>query len=285
MKKQKPIQWLIGISAAACALCLLGLFWTLRDYIQGAPAATAISRPLGQTAAPVAAGGTPAPASTAPLPIPEEADGRLRIVALGDSLTRGTGDSAGKGYAGYAADNLEDRREGEVELVNYGVDGLTAPRLLTMLEQDNVKQDVLQADIIFVSIGGNDLYLGGQTLLNLNTERVAEQQKAFNGHLSALLTELRRLNGRAPIYALGLYNPFSTLNSAAVTNKAVREWNGGAEETASGFSGAVVVPTYDLFQLNLEELLHTDHFHPNAEGYKLIGERLASLIAAGEVRG
>jgi lysophospholipase L1-like esterase len=33
-----------------------------------------------------------------------------------------------------------------------------------------------------------------------------------------------------------------------------------------------------LFQLKVDDYLYTDKFHPNAKGYKLIAERVASLI-------
>lgn len=41
-----------------------------------------------------------------------KADGtkQITITAIGDSLTRGTGDTAGKGYAGYVADRLKKKR-------------------------------------------------------------------------------------------------------------------------------------------------------------------------------
>ena len=43
------------------------------------------------------------------------------IVALGDSLTRGTGDEEGKGYIGYLVDELEEKTDEKLTLHNYGV--------------------------------------------------------------------------------------------------------------------------------------------------------------------
>ncbi len=39
----------------------------------------------------------------------------LSIVALGDSLTRGTGDETGKGYVGYVVDELKN---GQINMSN-----------------------------------------------------------------------------------------------------------------------------------------------------------------------
>jgi lysophospholipase L1-like esterase len=62
----------------------------------------------------------------------------------------------------------------------------------------------------------------------------------------------------------------------------VREWNFASAETAANYQKTVVVPTFDLFELNVNDYLYSDQFHPNSQGYKLIGERLATLITFSE---
>jgi lysophospholipase L1-like esterase len=271
----------MGISAAACAACLAGLGWTLRDYIMGAPAAEPV------LAAPVSigpAGDAAAAPAASPAGNEQKEAGSVHVVALGDSLAKGTGDSAGKGFAGYAADLLQEKAGQEVELQNYGVDGLTAPQLSSMLsQQDRVKTSVSQADILLVSIGGNDLFRGGETLMNLDEKQVAQLQKTFNGQLDQIVKNLRQLNSTAPVYVMGLYNPFPYLNNAETANKLVRAWNSQEAETISAYGKTIFVPTFDLFQQNIQGLLHTDMFHPNAKGYRLMAERLAGLLAEGQV--
>ncbi len=51
-----------------------------------------------------------------------------------------------------------------------------------------------------------------------------------------------------------------------------------AVELSANYKQTVFVPTFDLFQLKVDDYLYTDKFHPNAKGYKLIAERVASLI-------
>ena len=65
---------------------------------------------------------------------------------------------------------------------------------------------------------------------------------------------------------------------ASTTSSIVRDWNFQSAETAASFENIVYVPTFDLFQLQVENYLYTDQFHPNTEGYMLIAERVASLI-------
>jgi lysophospholipase L1-like esterase len=40
----------------------------------------------------------------------------------------------------------------------------------------------------------------------------------------------------------------------------------------------VYVPTFDIFQLSVDDYLYTDRFHPNEAGYGLIADRVAPLI-------
>ena len=44
------------------------------------------------------------------------------------------------------------------------------------------------------------------------------------------------------------------------------------------FENIVFVPTFDLFQLSVNDYLYSDQFHPNQAGYELISDRLAPLI-------
>ena len=49
------------------------------------------------------------------------------------------------------------------------------------------------------------------------------------------------------------------------------------ENVAGKFEKVVFVPTFDLFQLSVNDYLYSDHFHPNQAGYELISNRLAPL--------
>ena len=64
-----------------------------------------------------------------------------------------------------------------------------------------------------------------------------------------------------------------------MTNTIVREWNYATETVVGKFEGIVFVPTFDLFQLSVNDYLYSDHFHPNQAGYQLISNQLAPLIS------
>ncbi|TYP79169.1 GDSL-type esterase/lipase family protein [Paenibacillus methanolicus] len=256
------IKGLMAISALSGFIWLGGLGWTLQDYFAGAVDTPAAPAPVEEETAP---------------PIPD--DGKFRVVALGDSLTRGAGDPDGKGYVGYMTDELKTKAADQDVLVNnYGFDGMRTPELTSSLAKPAVRAELKAADVIVVSIGGNDLFRSGETLGNLDPGYIATIQEAYLNDLDGVLKELRTLNASAELFLIGLYNPFIARENAETTTKIVRDWNYRAAETAADYPDTVLVPTLDLFQLKIQDYLALDQFHPNAEGYKLIGERVASLI-------
>jgi lysophospholipase L1-like esterase len=203
----------------------------------------------------------------------------LTVLALGDSLTRGTGDETGKGYIGLVTDQLrDDLNPREVTVSNLGINGQDSSQLLQQLDQKNVITQVKEADVILMTIGGNDLFQGGDTLNEFSLEKIEHLQQQYLTNLEQIFINLREQNDHATIFILGLYNPFIELEYNDVTNSIVRGWNYATENVTGKFEKVVFVPTFDLFQLSVNDYLYTDQFHPNQAGYELISDRLTPLI-------
>lgn len=200
------------------------------------------------------------------------------IIALGDSLTRGTGDVSGKGYIGYLVDQLQEKTDEKITLQNLGVKGYRSEQLLNQIKQKGIQKQISQADVILITIGGNDLFQSGQTLMDLNKQKVESLQLQYLSNLKGIVALLRSVNKDCTIFFVGLYNPFIDLNEAEVTTNIVRQWNFEESKLLDTFPQTVFIPTFDLFQLKANDYLYSDKFHPNTEGYKLIAERVASLI-------
>lgn len=215
-------------------------------------------------------------------PVQQEAPEQMKqtevILAIGDSLTRGTGDPQGKGYVGKLVESLEEKSDEKLTLYNWAIKGQRSDQLVSQLKEKEVQRQIKQADVILITIGGNDLFQGGQSLMELNENRIAEIQKSYLNNLDTIFTTIRSLNKEATVFHIGLYDPFSQLDTAALTAKIVRDWNFKSAEITAKYPKVVEVPTFDLFQLHVSDYLYTDQFHPNAEGYKLIAERVAALI-------
>lgn len=208
----------------------------------------------------------------------DDDEGRVQIVALGDSLTRGTGDLEGKGYVGYLVSNLEKKTKRKLALSNLGIKGMTSEQLAAQVKQEELKRQIENADILLITIGGNDLFRSGEGLVNMSPEALQPIEAAYEQNLNMILTKLRETNKEAEIFFIGLYNPFIDLENANQTSSVVRAWNYKSAEISANYHNTVFVPTFDLFQLNVNDYLFTDKFHPNTEGYQLIAERVASLI-------
>nr|WP_053368863.1 SGNH/GDSL hydrolase family protein [Bacillus sp. FJAT-27245] len=258
MRKRTVGIWMIA-SALFLLLWLAGLVWAVGDYYAGKPAEPKAREPE--------------------TPIQAKADGGLTIVAMGDSLTRGTGDAAGRGYVGYLADSLKKRSKEDVRLVNLGINGQRSEQLARQVQQAEVKRQLGNADIVLITIGGNDLFRGGQGLVEFDKQKPEEIEKKFLANVNVILTEIRSANKDATIYFIGLYNPFIELAEGKEISAVIRQWNFASANLAAKFEKVVYVPTFDLFEQNVNDYLYTDKFHPNTKGYQLIADRVAALVA------
>ncbi|MBM7693423.1 lysophospholipase L1-like esterase [Peribacillus deserti] len=202
----------------------------------------------------------------------------LKVVAVGDSLTRGMGDETGKGYIGYLTDEMKAKSKKPVIVQNLGISGQKSDSLLAQVKTYSVTRQLKEADYILITIGGNDLFQGGQTLVDFQPAAVKSIQQKYLHNLEAILSHVRSSNSGAVIFLVGLYNPFIELENGKDTSQVVREWNYKSAEAAAKQIKTVYVPTFDLFELKVNDYLYTDRFHPNSKGYRLIAERVAALL-------
>jgi len=213
---------------------------------------------------------------TAPSTSPSE-NGPYNIVALGDSLTRGSGDANGQGYAGRVRQNLEEKGERTIRFTNLAVNGMKSNELLQQLDLEQVQKLVAEANLILFTIGGNDLFQQTAGLYVLDEKKLAETAEQLAANYEAIFKRIRSLNQDATIIYTSLYNPFGDTEAAEDTVKPVLDWNSTAAKIAAEYGG-VVVPTYDLFVNKEQKYLYSDHFHPNADGYARIAERILQAL-------
>ncbi len=206
-------------------------------------------------------------------------DGVFRILVVGDSLAKGTGDETGKGFA---VDILEAfRKKGKAEITNLAVNGMESPEIREIVESPNVKSLAAQADLILVSAGGNDLShgaTGGGTSPTQLAEAVLASRERYAKNLRAILTTLREANPKARICVLGLYDPFGDDRTGGhLGASVVLEWNTLTQEIALAVPNVSVIPTFDLFS-GRPDRLSADHYHPNAAAYEEIAKRILQVV-------
>jgi lysophospholipase L1-like esterase len=251
-----------AIGVVAALLFAAGFVFALRG---------SLGEPVGEPPAPVAS-----------KEISVKPPGRRFLLVLGDSLARGTGDETGKGYASDLFESV--RKAGAADMANLAVNGAESSDVARVLESENVGRLAAAADWILLSVGGNDLSHAvpreaGMTASPLETMTAARTR--YTSNLRRILSRLREVNPRAPIYVLGLYDPFTEEGSRTrIASSIILSWNSLIEETALSYPRVFVVPTFDLFY-GRPDRLGADHFHPNGKGHQAIAQRIAQLLPPG----
>ncbi|MET3287995.1 UNVERIFIED_CONTAM: lysophospholipase L1-like esterase [Brevibacillus sp. OAP136] len=219
------------------------------------------------------ANGTTTPAAPPVIP-----SGKLNMVTLGDSLTRGVGDANGQGYVGLVRDALAKKTGQAPMLTNFAISGQQSNALLEQLELTQVRALLPQANLILFTIGGNDLFQQSGELDVLDEKKLAQARESLAANFKSIVMKIRMLNPNATVVYLSLYNPFGNTQAAKETIRPVLDWNAEAERIAASFPNVLVVPTYDLFVKKEANYLYTDHFHPNAKGYTRMAERVVRAL-------
>ena len=203
-----------------------------------------------------------------------------QYTAIGDSLTTGFGALPGNGYVPVYRRMAEARLRTPVRLTNLGINGLTTEGLEQRLKQDyNFRLAVRDADLITMSIGGNDLIKAAKAAGSRPGALSPLLQKALRNckqNISDIMGTLSQLKAGMPrpyiIRIVGLYNPYPQVIEAT-------EWVRQFNSYTSGYSGQVVgfASIYNEFAGNERGLLFIDHIHPNGRGYRVISDKLDSL--------
>ncbi|MGG3403127.1 SGNH/GDSL hydrolase family protein [Bacillus paranthracis] len=206
--------------------------------------------------------------------------GTLQIVSLGDSLTRGVGDKEGIGYVGRMKEDLQKDYKQKIALTNLAVSGAKMPDLLKQIESSGAQYSIKQADVIVLTIGGNDLFPGWESLGKIDLETYRPDTETFQNEAKKIIEEIRKLNTDSPIFWLGLYNPFEDVEDLKGSSNIVVDWNASLEKLAINNKNVYITPTFDLFQNRGKDLLYSDHFHPNEVGYTYMAERLVQNVVS-----
>ncbi|MBH0230445.1 SGNH/GDSL hydrolase family protein [Halobacillus yeomjeoni] len=207
----------------------------------------------------------------------------LKIVAIGDSLTQGVGDGTDNGgYVGILEENFNDnQRSGEIEIINYGKRGNRTDQLLQRMESEEIRTSLREADIILITIGANDVMkVVKSNFTSLKYSDFVSAQQGYQDRLNTIIEKMSGLNSEAPIYLIGLYNPFDHyFNNIPELGQIISDYNRISKEVIDRHDQVHFIPIKDLFKGSEDELLwEEDYFHPNENGYKQMAERVLNYI-------
>lgn len=227
----------------------------------------------------------------------------IRFVAIGDSLTEGVGDeTTSGGYVPLVASTLEEAFSiNSIEIENYGVAGDRSTQILKRInEQQEIQDDIASAEIISVTVGGNDLMKVIQNnILGLSVEKFEKPGEKYQANLTKLLTTIRQLNSTAPIYILGIYNPYYIyFPEITEMQTIIDQWNTRTQVVVEQEERMYFVPINDLIyqgiisdeeasevpdadtlnELRNNAIYEGDNFHPNYNGYQLIAKAFTNKM-------
>lgn len=182
----------------------------------------------------------------------DESKEAISLVALGDSLTEGVGDTTERGgFVPLVATEVKDYfKLNAIDTENFGKSGDRSDQILKRLKKSEEQQTALTtADIVTITVGGNDLMktvsanLFGKLSLNTFMTPASKYQR----QLTDLIAEIRQYAPSAPIYIFGIYNPFYLYFSEITElQEIVNYWNGKTEEVVDSATDCFFLPINDL---------------------------------------
>jgi lysophospholipase L1-like esterase len=222
----------------------------------------------------------------------------LHVVGLGDSVM-GTASSESASIIDVFAANLKSTGvAGSLVVDNLADPSATSDSLRSALQSDRKMRDaVAAADIVVVSVGGNDAnpfatYPPGTCTVEGDAEEcLAAYAPHLEANLDAIATEIVALHGDRPIALRFMspdYNPFVGWDEAPSVSFGADFY---AQVAAAETEAACAVAERhggkcaDVFQLfngpdgtaDAAAYLADDHAHPGRAGIKAVADLLASL--------
>lgn len=199
------------------------------------------------------------------------------ILVLGDSLAKGTGDEKGLGFSGYFSDYWKTKISKEIKINNLAVNGDVSTGLLNIIEDTQTLSYIKSSDMIFISIGGNEISKLKNMDIVSSTSRIKDMEDTYLTNLKSTFKIIRANNPTSMVIFIGLYNPFGKeLTSDKVS--LLNDWNYQSQQLISLDANALFIPTFDLFKYNLQSYLAVDNFHPNSTGYQAISNRIVEAL-------
>jgi len=139
----------------------------------------------------------------------KQANDTVHYSALGDSIAEGLSATENHGYT-YLLDRYYTGLYKTVDYNNFAESGDTSGDLLNKLKTaDKVIEAVKKADVITISIGGNDILRGVDGLVQGNFFGFDDRIKTFSENWESINATIKGLNSKAEIYVMDLYNPIN----------------------------------------------------------------------------
>lgn len=234
-----------------------------------------------------------------PAPVPQE----INYVVLGDSIATGTIAydyiPPEIPYPAYFKAFIEEESGLPVNVDDFSEDGDKSGDLLNKLQNDGaMREAIMDADYVTVSIGGNDLMAAAKYSFfginyydfdRIDTAKAETGRVNFIANFPLIVSELRTLNPDAQIFINTIYNPFNMSSDAdnydLVEGYLDKGDGSGINETILSETGYDVVDVHQAFDegyadakdqvtyMYIPDLIlwfELRNPHPNSQGQSII---------------
>ncbi|WP_050181671.1 SGNH/GDSL hydrolase family protein [Domibacillus robiginosus] len=200
----------------------------------------------------------------------------LRHLAIGDSIITGFGAPPKENLVKSFSESLESSIQKEVQFQNEGINEITSSELNRLVQDGEFDEQIKQADIVTINIGGNDiLQLGFQKGFYEAVQSFDSLQTTFNANLADMMERVHSLNPEATVLLLELYNPFhKEFEFYTMADRFLPRWNLQFYELAAKYDYAVVVDTTEVINSETPQNVSDDGVHPSKLGYHAIADQM-----------
>lgn len=210
-------------------------------------------------------------------------DKKVYYLALGDSIAAGVNASGtdNYGYSDYIKTYLENRDLLETYINEFAVSGYRSIDLKRDIEDNKkltindknitLKNALIKADIVTLSIGANDFFY----YLNAGYTDVYDH---INESLNDVenLFKLVREYCKEDIIVVGYYTPFESHEKIDTMDEIIKFANKKLEELCNEYD-MHFVDVFELFKEN-PYLPNPNDIHPSVEGYEAISKEIIKVI-------
>ncbi|WP_046179795.1 GDSL-type esterase/lipase family protein [Domibacillus tundrae] len=204
----------------------------------------------------------------------------LRHIAIGDSVITGFGANPKENLVKTFSENLESSIQKEVQFQNEGINEITSSELNELVQNGQFDEQIKQADIVTINIGGNDiLKLGFEEGFYEAVQSIDSLQTEFNTNLTDIMNRVHTLNPDATVLLLELYNPLEKeFELYTLADRFLPRWNVQFYELAAEHDYAVVVDTAEVINSEMPQNLSDDGIHPSELGYHAIADQMLNQL-------
>ena len=233
----------------------------------------------------------------------------LHVTVLGDSIAKGySGDEAVEieCYGSLSAQRIAEEAGEPYSYQNFAKNGLDSAGMNEkILPREDVQESIASADIIFITLGSNDLLNECKSVVQeiLNTDkkfRSADDaleilEEAVQENPFLILKIINALSGwdyqsfetewismmdtlcdlkkeEAKIVVTNIYNPVANLELPSTMNQVVEDIIGNMNSIIDDHAGRYGYGVADPFGSEISDHVQEDGLHPDQEGQRLIAD-------------